>query len=59
MTMTFLAVVGERCAVAEVFVTDVLIESGVVGENPVSGILSGKHYSRAMCCHKILLEALL
>jgi hypothetical protein len=34
--------------------SDILLEAGLIE----SGSVTGKHYSRAMHCHKILLEAL-
>ena len=38
--------------------TDVLLEAGLVGSGTVYGVLSGKNYSRAMVCHKTVLESL-
>ena len=38
--------------------TDVMLEAGLVGSGTVHGVLSGKNYSRAMICHKIVLESL-
>ena len=35
-----------------------LLEAGLIGPGSVHGVLSGKHYERAMHCHKILLESL-
>ncbi|XP_028419097.1 uncharacterized protein LOC114544759 [Dendronephthya gigantea] len=37
---------------------DAFIESGIVSEGSIKGILSGKHYNRAVSCHKIMYEAL-
>lgn len=37
---------------------DVLLEAGLISGGSLSGVLSGKHYSRALHCHKVLLEAL-
>ena len=34
------------------------IESGIVSEGSIKGILSGKHYNRSVLCHKIMYEAL-
>ena len=34
------------------------IESGIVSEGSVKGVLSGKHYNRSVSCHKIMYEAL-
>ena len=38
--------------------SDVLLEAGLIGSGSVHGVLSGKHYERAMHCHKIVLESL-
>ena len=57
IAMIFLAVIGKRFGDAGL--QDVLIESGIVGSNAVSGVLSGKHYNRALRCHKAMVEALL
>jgi hypothetical protein len=37
---------------------DLFIESGIVSEGSVKGVLSGKHYYRSIFCHKILYEAM-
>ncbi|XP_028410493.1 uncharacterized protein LOC114533190 [Dendronephthya gigantea] len=37
---------------------DIFIESGVVTEGSVKGVLSGKHYNRSVFCHKIVHEAM-
>lgn len=39
-------------------ITDVMLEAGLVGSGTVYGVMSGKNYSRAMVCHKIVLESL-
>jgi hypothetical protein len=38
--------------------SDILLEASLIGSGSVTGVMTGKHYSRAMHCHKILLEAL-
>ncbi len=35
-----------------------LIESGLVSEGSINGVLSGKHYNRSVMSHKIIYEAL-
>ena len=35
-----------------------LLEAGLIGSGSVQGVLTGKHYERAVHCHKILLEGL-
>lgn len=37
---------------------DVFIESGIISEGSVKGVLTGKHYNRSVFCHKILYEAM-
>ena len=37
---------------------DLFIESGVVSEGSIKGVLSGKHYNRSIFCHKIVYEAM-
>lgn len=34
------------------------IESGIVSEGSIKGVLSGKHYNRSVLCHKTMYEAL-
>ncbi|CAB4021985.1 Hypothetical predicted protein [Paramuricea clavata] len=36
---------------------DIMIESGIVSEGSIKGVLSGKHYNRSVFCHKIMHEA--
>eukprot|EP00794_Sanderia_malayensis_P002103 gene2103-2388_t len=38
--------------------SDVLLESGLMTSGSLKGVLQGKNYSRAMYCHKALLEGL-
>ena len=38
--------------------SDVLLEAGLIGSGSLQGVLSGKHYDRALHCHKVLTEAL-
>ena len=35
-----------------------LIESGLVSEGSIKGVMSGKHYNRAVRSHKMMYEAL-
>ena len=35
-----------------------LIESGIVGEGSVKGVLNGKHYNRSIFSHKVVYEAM-
>lgn len=56
IALTFLAVIGKRFGDAGL--SDILVESGVVGSNAITGVVSGKHYNRAVRAHKIVVEAL-
>ena len=38
--------------------SEVLLEAGLVGSGTVYEVFSGKNYSRAMVCHKTVLESL-
>ena len=53
---TFLSVIGKRFQDAGL--RDVIIESGVIAEGSVSGVLEGRTYNRAIRCHKLMFEAL-
>ena len=57
IALTLLAVTGKRFGDGGLH--NLFVESGIVGPKAVSGVLLGKHYNRALCCHKTILEALL
>ena len=38
--------------------SDILLEAGLIGSGSLTGVLSGKHYDRALHCHKLMLECL-
>ena len=38
--------------------SDILLESNLISSGSLNGVMKGKNYSRAMKCHKIMLEAL-
>ena len=38
--------------------SDVLIEAGLIASGSLEGVLTGKHYERALHCHKVIKEAL-
>jgi hypothetical protein len=38
--------------------SDVLMEAGLIASGSLNGVMNGKHYSRAINCHKITVEAL-
>lgn len=37
---------------------DIFIESGIVSEGSIKGVMSGKHYNRSLFCHKTVFEAM-
>ena len=39
-------------------ISDISIESGMIGSGSIEGVLSGKHYNRAIYWQKVLLEIL-
>ena len=49
------AVIGQRFEHAGLL--DILLESGLVRTGVFSAMLKGKHYNRAMRCHKIVFKA--
>lgn len=51
----FLAVLGNRFGDAGL--TDLLVESEIIGPSAVKAVMSGKHYNRAVRAHKIAFEA--
>ena len=51
----FLAVLGSRFGDAGL--TDLLVESEIIGPSAVKAVMSGKHYNRAVRVHKIAFEA--
>ena len=57
MSMTMMSVIGKRFT--DSGLESILVESGVVGPSAVHGVMSGKHYNRALRCHKIVMEALI
>eukprot|EP00058_Branchiostoma_floridae_P015562 XP_002601050.1 hypothetical protein BRAFLDRAFT_102388 [Branchiostoma floridae] len=54
---TLLAIIGKRFQGAGL--RDLAIESGVVAEGSVSGVMDGRRYNRAVRFHKLVYEALL
>ena len=38
--------------------SDILLEAGLTGSGSIKGVISGKHYDRALHCHKVLAEAM-
>jgi hypothetical protein len=52
----YLKMVGKKMAGSGL--SDVLLEAGLIGTGSIQGVLKGKHYERAMHCHKSLLESL-
>ena len=56
LVCAYFKMVGKKMAGSGL--SDALLEAGLIGSGSVNGVLSGKHYERAMYCHKILLESL-
>ncbi|KAL9969089.1 hypothetical protein ACROYT_G021256 [Oculina patagonica] len=54
---TLLSIVGKRFQDAGL--RDLCVESGVIAEGSVSGVLDGRRYNRAVRCHKLMYEALM
>ena len=52
-----LSTIGERFQDAGV--KDICIESGIVAEGSISGVIDGKHYNRAVRVYKSIYEALM
>ena len=52
----FLTIIGKRFAGSGL--RDLLVESGVLAEGSVDGVLPGKHYNRGVRAHKLVMEAL-
>ena len=38
--------------------SDILLGASLIGSGSVTGVMTGKHYSRAMHCHKIFTRGL-
>ena len=57
IALNYLAVLGKRFENSGI--EDLLIESGVYGSNSASALLYGKHYSRGIRAHKLVIEAML
>ena len=54
---TMLAVIGKRFGDAGL--RDLSVESGVIADGSIAGVLDGKKYNRAIRLHKLVYEALL
>ena len=52
----YLKMIGKKMAGSGL--SDVLIETGLIGSGSIQCVMNGKHYDRAIHCHKIVLEAL-
>ena len=52
----FLAVIGKRFGDAGL--SDLLIESEVIGSGSISAVIEGRQYNRGVRAHKIVMEAL-
>lgn len=54
--MTYLAAIGKRFASSGL--EDILVESGVIANGSLKGVLNGHMYNRSIRAHKLLFEAL-
>ena len=54
--MAFLGVIGKRFGDAGF--RDIAIESNLVAEGSINGMISGNHYNKSLICHKTLSEAM-
>jgi predicted DNA-binding ribbon-helix-helix protein len=54
--MSYLGILGKRFGIAGF--QDIVVEAGIVAVGSINGVLSGKHYNRAMRAHKLMFEAL-
>lgn len=56
LVCAYVKMVGKKMAGSGL--SDVLLEAGLTGSGSIQGVLRGKHYERAMHCHKAVLESL-
>ena len=56
IAMSFLPTIGKRFQDAGL--EDVMIESGILAQGSVNGVMSGHRYNRSVRCHKIVAEAM-
>ena len=56
LVCAYLKMVGKKMAGSGL--SDVLLEAGLTGSGSIQGVLKGKHYERALHCHKTVLESL-
>ncbi|XP_070548281.1 uncharacterized protein [Ptychodera flava] len=54
--MSFLSAIGKRFRDAGL--EDIMIESGILAQGSVNGVMSGHHYNRSVRCHKLVAEAM-
>lgn len=56
LTCAYLKMVGKKMAGSGL--ADVFLEAGLIGTGSIQGVLTGRHYEKAMHCHKVVLESL-
>ncbi|KAJ8048057.1 hypothetical protein HOLleu_00223 [Holothuria leucospilota] len=54
--MTYLACIGKRFKDAGL--GDIVVESGLIAQGSVNGVMNGHHYNRSMRAHKVMHDAL-
>jgi len=56
LVCAYMRVLGKKMAGSGL--ADVLIEAGLISTGSLMGVMSGKHYDRALSCHKVMRESL-
>lgn len=56
LACAYMKMIGKKMAGSGL--ADILLEAGLISGGSISGVLSGKHYERALHCHKVMLETL-
>ena len=56
LVCAYMRVIGKKMAGSGL--ADVLMESGLISGGSLAGVMSGKHYDRALNCHKVMMESL-
>jgi len=56
LVCAYMKMIGKK--MAGTGLRDVLVEAGLISGGSLDGVISGKHYNRALHCHKAILECL-
>ena len=57
LMMMYIGITGKQFKDASL--RDVLVQSEIVAESSIKRVLTGKMYNRAVCCYKLMYEALM